>query len=80
MVTLALHDDQVLDLVRQLPIDRRSWLFQQLIQDEWPAWVELSAYGVDKARTVAAASGLDWDLLTETEREELLDTLLHEPD
>ena len=80
MATLTLRDDQVLDLVRQLPDERRSWLFRQLIQDEWPAWANLSAYAVGRARTVAAVRGLDWDRLAENQREELLDTLLHELD
>jgi len=80
MATLALQDEQVLDLVRQLPNERRAWLFQQLVRDDWPVWVDLSAYAVRRARTVAAVRGLDWDRLTENEREDLLDTLLHEPD
>lgn len=80
MVTLTLRDDQVLDLVRQLPDARRAWLFQRLIQDEWPAWTELSAYGTDRIRAVATARGLDWDRLTDGEREELVDAILHEPD
>lgn len=79
MVTLTLDDKQVLDLVRQLPDERRAWLFQQLLQDEWPAWTELASYGQDRARAVAAACGVNWDSLTETEREDLIDTLLHEP-
>jgi hypothetical protein len=78
MATLTLQDDQVLDLVRQLPEDRRTWLFQQLLQDEWPAWTELSAYGAEQVKQVAAQRGLDWDSLGEDERETLIDTLLHE--
>ena len=80
MVTLTLDDKQVLDLVRQLPDERRAWLFQQLLQDEWPAWTELAGYGRDRARAVAAARGVNWDSLTDAEREEMIDTLLHESD
>ena len=80
MATLTLRDDQVLDLVRQLPDERRAWLFQRLIQDEWPAWTELSAYSTDRIRAAATARGLDWERLTESERENLVDTILHEPD
>ncbi len=78
MATPTLQDEQILDLMRQLPNERRSWLFQQLIQDEWLAWVDLSAYSLDRARRVAALRGLDWDRLTEGEREAFLDTLLHD--
>lgn len=54
MATPTLQDEQILDLMRQLPNERRSWLFQQLIEDEWLAWVDLSAYSLDRARRVAA--------------------------
>ncbi len=80
MATLTLRDDQVLDLVRQLPNERRSWLFRQLLQYEWPAWVYLSAYGAEQARKIAAVRGLHWDSMPENEKEALVDTLLHEPD
>lgn len=79
MVTLTLDDEQVLSLVYQLPDERRSWLFRQLLQSEWPAWVELSAYATEQAQKVASARGLRWDAMSESEREALVDTLLHEP-
>ncbi len=40
--------------------------------------MDLSAYSLDRARRVAALRGLDWDRLTEGEREAFLDTLLHD--
>lgn len=80
MVTITLDERQVLDLVRQLPDERRSWLFRQLLQFEWPVWADLSAYGMANARKVAASRGLNWETLSDAEREELVDTLLHEPD
>ncbi len=80
MVTLTLDDEQVLDLVRQLPDERRSWLLQQLMQEEWPVWIGLSIYASERAKPIATNRGLDWDRLTEKEREDLIDTLLHEPD
>jgi hypothetical protein len=73
MATLILDDEQVLDLVRQLPDERRAWLFRQLLQDAWPTWVELSNYGLERARAVAAARGMNWDTMTETEQEALVD-------
>jgi len=75
MVTLTLSDEQVLALVRQLPDERRAWLLRELLQDQWPVWVELSAYGAERARALAASRGLDWDNMTEDEREALVDTL-----
>ena len=80
MVTLTLDDKQVLDLVRQLPDERRDWLFQQLLQDEWPAWTELAGYGRNRVRAVAATRGVNWDSLGDKEQEDLIDTLMHDPD
>ncbi|HRJ43209.1 MAG: hypothetical protein KJZ86_04845 [Caldilineaceae bacterium] len=79
MAVLTLRDDQVLDIVLQLPDNRRSWLFRQLLQYEWPTWLNLSVYAAEQARKVAADRGLDWDSMPEEEREGLVDTLLHEP-
>ncbi len=80
MVTLTLDDNQVLDLVRQLPDEQRSWLFRQLLQFEWPAWAELSSYAAAQAGKVAASRGLHWETMSENEREALVDILLHESD
>jgi hypothetical protein len=78
MATLTISDDQVLALVRQLPDERRAWLLRQLLLEQWPAWVDLSTYAAERMRLVAATRGLDWDSMSEDEREELVDTLLHE--
>ena len=43
--------------------------------DELEALVD---YGNQRMRDLAAARGIDWDGLTENEREHLVDGLLHE--
>ncbi len=79
METLTLTDEQVLELVCQLPEERREWLLRRLLFNKWPDWAERAAYGVARARDAAAARGLDWNKLTEDEREEFIDVLCHEP-
>ena len=43
--------------------------------DELEALVD---YGSQRMRNLAAGRGIDWDGLTESEREHLVDELLHE--
>lgn len=69
MVTLTLDDDQVLALVRQLPKERRDWLLAALIRDQWPRWAELTDYAGERVRAVAAARNLDWDQMSDAERD-----------
>ncbi|RME61747.1 MAG: hypothetical protein D6790_07360 [Caldilineae bacterium] len=80
MVTLTLSEKQVLALVRQLSPERRLWLLEHLLRDEWPDWFDLAEYAAARARAVATARGLDWDRMDENERESFIDAILHEPD
>ena len=77
MPMLELTDDQVLELVKQLPPERQR-----------AALVALAAGAEQRAerRTLAEAQlrrlcserGLDWDKMTEDEREAFIDDLVHE--
>lgn len=79
MAVLKINNEQILELVLQLPDQQRAWLFTQLAARQWPAWAELSKHGEQQARRLAAERGLDWGRLSDTEREQLVDTILHEP-
>jgi hypothetical protein len=39
----------------------------------------LSNYAIDKARIVAKERGYDWNTMTEEEKEEFIDEIVHEP-
>ncbi|WP_448573548.1 hypothetical protein [Trichothermofontia sp.] len=41
-------------------------------------WELLSRYGAEQARLVARERGLDWDAMTEEEREAFVDDVVHE--
>ncbi|MGD1909170.1 MAG: hypothetical protein ACFB0C_24705 [Leptolyngbyaceae cyanobacterium] len=49
-----------------------------LLLQQWEKWKSLSDYGANQARLIAQEHGLDWDAMTETEREEFIDDVLHE--
>ena len=78
MATLSLTDEQVLQLVRQLPPQSKRRVLTDLTaeRDNW--WQETARDGEKDMRRLASARGLDWDTLTEAQREALVDDLLHE--
>jgi hypothetical protein len=78
MPTLNLTDDQVTDLVRQLPPAQQRRVLQALLTEQWPAWANLSRAGEERIRAVAAQHGRDWTRMSEDEREAFVDDLLHE--
>lgn len=80
MAVLKISNEQILDLVLQLPEQQRVWLFAQLAAQQWPSWIELSQYGEQQARSIAAERGLDWSGLSDGEREQLVNAILHEQD
>jgi hypothetical protein len=78
MPTLQLSDEQVVDLVKQLPPDQQQVLYEYLRFERWPAWTALSRDAQDGARQAAAERGRDWDAMTEEEREDFIDDIVHE--
>lgn len=78
MPTLELSEDQVVDLVGQLPTTTKSTVFRHLLLSRWPEWEALSRYGQERARTVAASRGKNWDGMTEDERDAFVVEILHE--
>lgn len=78
MATLELSDEQVLNLVRQLPQQRQDELLRFLLSGQWPAWEQLSAEGQAGARKAAAVRGLNWDAMTDEQRQDFIDDVVHE--
>lgn len=78
MAILTLNDDQVLALVRQLPGERKSWLLRALVSDLWPRWSDLAQYADQRVRDTASARNLDWERMSDSEREAFIDTVVHE--
>lgn len=78
MATLSLTDDQVVQLVKQLPplIKRRVLTDLTAERDEW--WQTTARDGEKDMRRLASARGLDWDTMTEVQREVFVDDILHE--
>ena len=78
MATLSLSDEQVVQLVKQLPprAKQRVLLDLNAERDDW--WQAAAREGEQDMRRLAAERGLDWNTLSEAEREAFVDKLLHE--
>ena len=77
IVTLEIPESQVVDWVRQLSPAAKQSVLRTLIPrlDEFENLVD---YGDRRMRAICTERGLDWDSLSEDERQQLIDELLHE--
>jgi hypothetical protein len=78
MPSFTLTNEQVVELVKQLPAEQQIEVFRFLLLQQWGQWESLSRYGADRARLVAQERGKDWDVMTEDERETFIDEVVHE--
>jgi hypothetical protein len=78
MPELKVSEAQVIELARQLSPSGKRKILQSLITTDAAQFEQLVDYGESRAREVAAARGLDWNILSKAQREQLVDELLHE--
>jgi hypothetical protein len=78
MPVLNLTNEQVVELVKQLPVEQQAEIFRFLLLQQWGQWQLLSQYGSDKVRLAARERGYDWDRMTEDEQEAFIDQVVHE--
>jgi hypothetical protein len=78
MATLHLNTEQVITLVKQLAISEQRMILQAIKaeQDNW--WHNRLDQGELQMRSLSTTRGLNWDIMTEQEREEFIDDILHE--
>lgn len=78
MPTLTLTDEQVIELVEQLPPQGKRAVWDVLSTEREAWWEETLMQGEQRLRRLCAERGLDWDSMSEDERETFVDNLLHE--
>ena len=78
MPTLELTDQQVVELVKQLPPDQKRMALLALAEDTTARRDERMENVQTQIRRVCAERGLDWDTMSEDERESFIDDLVHE--
>ncbi len=78
MPDLKLSEDQVVELTRQLSPQGRRKVLQTLIAVDTSRFEQIVDYGEAKIREICLAKGVNWDALSDDERQQLVDDLLHE--
>ncbi|AFY75451.1 hypothetical protein Syn7502_03624 (plasmid) [Synechococcus sp. PCC 7502] len=78
MPPLQLSTEQAISLVQQLTPSQQEDILKYLLLQPWTSWLNLTQDAPDKARQAAAERGQNWDTMTEAEREQFIDDLLHE--
>ncbi len=78
MSVLELTDEQVVSLVRQLPAARKRNALLALAQESSLRRDERLKFGEAQLHKLCSERGLDWTQLSEDQREEFVNRLLHE--
>ncbi|MEX0715835.1 MAG: hypothetical protein WD066_04575 [Planctomycetaceae bacterium] len=78
MPSVELSEEQVLELVRQLPPERLRKALLALAGEGAVRREQRLQYAEEQLRRVCSERGLDWDAMPENQREEFIDTLVHE--
>lgn len=78
MPVIELSAEQVAQLVEQLSPEERLQVLLQLASSARTRMETHRTEAEQRLRTLAAERGLDWDALTEEQRMEFVDELLHE--
>jgi hypothetical protein len=78
MANVDFTTDQIVDLVLRLPSDQKKEVLIALASESPQRRDERMALGEAQMRRLGAARGLDWERMSEDEREALADQLIHE--
>ncbi len=78
MVTLNLTEEQVLSLIEQLSSEEQDKIFQALLKKQEEQWHTLADNGQKQIRNLAEERNKNWDKMTEEEREDFINDLVHE--
>jgi hypothetical protein len=78
MSVLELTDEQVISLVRQLPATRKRGVLLALAQDSQSRRDERMRFGEAQLRRICAGRKLNWDSMSEDQREKFVNQLLQE--
>jgi hypothetical protein len=78
MPILKLTNEQVIELIKQLPAEQQMEVFRFLLLQNWENWKSLSNYGADKVKLIAQERGYNWESMSEDERESFIDEIVYE--
>jgi hypothetical protein len=79
MPTLTINDEQVFSLIEQLSPEQKEQIFQiLLLQKQQKTWETLSQKGQIQIKKIAEEKNKNWEAMTEEEREDFINDLIHE--
>jgi hypothetical protein len=78
MASVELTTEQVISLVRQLPAASKKDVLLALASESRSSRDERTTLAETQLRVIAATRGMNWDALTDDERQALADDLIHE--
>jgi len=78
MPTITLTDEQVIELIEQLPPERQRAVIYKLAQKTQARRDEIMTHAETQLRRLAEERGRVWDKMNEDAREEFIDDLIHE--
>lgn len=78
MPMLELSDDQVISLVKQLPPNRQREALLALAGGTPESRDERMKYAESQLRRLCSERGLNWDRMSEEQRDSFVDDLVHE--
>ena len=77
-LTVELTTDQVVSFVQQMPLEERQALLLTIAEQVAASRDARMARAEVGLRQLCAARGMNWDIMTQAERENLVDDLVHE--
>ena len=77
-LTVELTTDQIVDFIQKMPPEEKRAVLLALAEQAEANRAERMDYAEAQLRKLCASRGLDWDTMTEAERENFVDDLIHE--
>lgn len=76
--TIKLTTEQVIEFIHQMPPKEKRAVLIALAEKASLGQEERMKYAESQVRQLCASRGLNWDTMTEDEREDFIDNLVHE--
>ena len=77
-VTVELTTEQVIDCIQRMPGEEKLAVVLALAKDSLPRRVERMKYLESQVRELCTERGLDWDAMTDEERQDFINDVVHE--
>jgi TRAP-type C4-dicarboxylate transport system substrate-binding protein len=78
MPTLTITTEQIIDLIQQLPLKEKRIILLELVKETETQRQERLDYGESQLRRLCNERGINWNTLSDEEREDFINDLIHE--